>query len=132
MKHTDTNRDGTTPSTPQAGRLVNYAWGRTKHLGATDTKGARIQAQAYRNDMKTYVTVPWDHALSADANHEAAVRAAFRKAGVPQRDLPCSVYGFAAILVHCVLVHPKVGHRDWVACHYEERGAGTRVKGGAL
>ncbi len=43
----------------------------TKYHGPTDFKGSRITAEAGSNR----VTVPYDHALDADGNHDAAALA---------------------------------------------------------
>jgi hypothetical protein len=42
----------------------------TKYLGPTNTRGARIKATATAGS----VTIPWDHALDACANHYAVAR----------------------------------------------------------
>jgi hypothetical protein len=43
----------------------------TKFLGPTNYRGSRVKAIAQAGS----VTVPWDHALSTEANHDAAARA---------------------------------------------------------
>ena len=50
---------------------------KTRYLGATNTKGGRIKAIAWAGS----VTVPYDHALNADANHKAAADALIAKMG---------------------------------------------------
>jgi len=47
----------------------------TKYLGPTDHRGSRIKARCAAGS----VTVPWDYALNADANHVAAARALCEK-----------------------------------------------------
>jgi len=47
----------------------------TKYLGATNTKGARIKATAWAGS----VTLPYDHALSAEKNHKKAAFALLLK-----------------------------------------------------
>jgi hypothetical protein len=49
----------------------------TRYLGPTNTKGGRIKATAAAGS----VTVPYDHALNADANHKAAADALIAKMG---------------------------------------------------
>jgi hypothetical protein len=49
----------------------------TKYIGPTDHRGARVKASAEAGS----VTVPWDHALSSEANHDAAARALILKYG---------------------------------------------------
>ena len=49
----------------------------TRYLGPTNTKGGRIKATAWAGS----VTVPYDHALNADANHRAAQLALRHKLG---------------------------------------------------
>lgn len=48
---------------------------RTRYAGPTDRRGSRVIAD-HRRDSETVwrATVPWDHALNAEANHEAAAR----------------------------------------------------------
>lgn len=41
---------------------------RTKYLGATNSRGARVKAYAWAGS----VTLPWDHAIDAEANHRNA------------------------------------------------------------
>ena len=45
----------------------------TKYLGPTDHRGSRIKA-THKRDSETMwqATVPWDHSLDAEANHQAA------------------------------------------------------------
>lgn len=51
----------------------------TKYLGATDTRGARIKATAYDGS----VTIPYDYALSEEANYRQAAMALVAKYGWP-------------------------------------------------
>ena len=43
----------------------------TRYLGATNSRGSRIKATSDHGS----VTLPYEHALNADANHETAARA---------------------------------------------------------
>lgn len=43
----------------------------TKYLAPTNSRGARIKATATAGS----ITIPWDHAVDACANHYAAARA---------------------------------------------------------
>lgn len=47
----------------------------TKYLPATNNRGSRIKATAWAGS----VTVPYDYALDADANHKAAAMALIAK-----------------------------------------------------
>lgn len=47
----------------------------TKYLPATNYRGSRVKASAQAGS----VTVPWDYALSVEANHDAAARTLIRK-----------------------------------------------------
>jgi hypothetical protein len=47
----------------------------TKYLGPTNTKGGRIKATAWAGS----VTLPYDHALSAEKNHKKAAFALLLK-----------------------------------------------------
>jgi hypothetical protein len=47
----------------------------TKYLGPTNTKGGRIKATAWAGS----VTLPYDHALSAEKNHQKAAFALLLK-----------------------------------------------------
>jgi hypothetical protein len=47
----------------------------TKYLGATDSRGSRIKAVSDRGTL----TVPYDHALNNDRNHEEAANALVEK-----------------------------------------------------
>ncbi len=49
----------------------------TKYLGPTNFRGARIKASAEAGS----VTVPYDHALNVEGNHDAACKALVRKWG---------------------------------------------------
>ncbi len=49
----------------------------TKYLGPTNFRGARIKASAQAGS----VTVPYDHALNVEGNHDAACKALVRKWG---------------------------------------------------
>lgn len=49
----------------------------TKYIGPTNFRGARIKASAEAGS----VTIPWDHALSVEGNHDAACKALVRKWG---------------------------------------------------
>lgn len=51
----------------------------TKTLGPTSTKGARVVACASYAPAK--VTLAWDYAVEADANHDAAAKALAEKLG---------------------------------------------------
>lgn len=51
---------------------------RTTYKGPTDHRGSRVVAANVNS--KTRVIVPWDHALGALENHEAAARQCFAKA----------------------------------------------------
>lgn len=44
----------------------------TRYHGPTDTRGSRITATAHDGAATRRVTVAWDYALSAAANHHAA------------------------------------------------------------
>ena len=50
---------------------------RTVYKGPTDTQGAKIQARAAGKTLSR----PYDHALSADQNHEATAKALAAKLG---------------------------------------------------
>lgn len=54
----------------------------TKYHGPTNFRGSRVSAidEGY-SDIPRRVTVSWDHALSSEENHAAAVRAAVRRWG---------------------------------------------------
>ncbi len=56
----------------------------TRFLPATDTRGSRIRATTADAGS---ITVPYDHALSSSANHEAAARTLADKLGWKYRDL---------------------------------------------
>ncbi len=49
----------------------------TKYLGPTNFRGARIKASAQAGS----ITIPWDHALNVEGNHDAACKALVRKWG---------------------------------------------------
>jgi hypothetical protein len=49
----------------------------TKFLGPTNYRDSRVKASAEAGS----VTVDWDHALSIEANHDAAARALILKLG---------------------------------------------------
>lgn len=49
----------------------------TRYLGPTDHRGARVKATAAAGS----VTIPWDHALNVDENHDAAACALAHKLG---------------------------------------------------
>lgn len=49
----------------------------TRYLPCTNSRGSRVKALC---DAGT-VTVPWDHALDCDGNHDAAARALVSKLG---------------------------------------------------
>jgi len=49
----------------------------TKYLPPTNFRGARIKASAQAGS----VTIPWDHALNVEGNHDAACEALVRKWG---------------------------------------------------
>ena len=49
----------------------------TKYLGPTNFRGARIKATAQAGS----ITIPWDHELNVEGNHDAAARALVRKWG---------------------------------------------------
>lgn len=49
----------------------------TKYLGATTFHGARVKASHTAGAVT--VTLPWDYALNADANHREAARALVEK-----------------------------------------------------
>jgi hypothetical protein len=49
----------------------------TKFLGPTNARGARVKASAEVGS----VTVPWDHWLSTERNHDEAARALILKLG---------------------------------------------------
>ena len=49
----------------------------TKYLGPTNIKGGRIKAAAAAGS----ITIGYDHALNADANHKAAADALIAKLG---------------------------------------------------
>lgn len=49
----------------------------TKFLGPTNYRGARIKATCWADS----VTVPYDHALNRDANHDPAAAALIAKLG---------------------------------------------------
>lgn len=51
----------------------------TKYLSPTDTKGARIKA--YASDARPSLTIPWDHAWSAERNHEFAAKILLERLG---------------------------------------------------
>lgn len=50
---------------------------RTRYLGPTDHRGARIKATNLTSGRS--VTIAWDHELDAGPNHEAAARALYTK-----------------------------------------------------
>jgi hypothetical protein len=50
----------------------------TKFHGATDTRGSRITATMGAKRL----TVPYDHALTAEGNHAAAARALAQREGL--------------------------------------------------
>lgn len=49
----------------------------TKYFGATDYRGARVQAKAYAGK----IVLSWDDALDPDDNHERAAKALASKFG---------------------------------------------------
>lgn len=49
----------------------------TKYFGPTNHRGARVKASAQAGSL----TIPWDHALNSDQNHENAAVALAKKYG---------------------------------------------------
>ena len=49
----------------------------TKYLGPTNHRGGRIKASAQAGS----ITIPWDHALNTDNNHDMAAIALLKKLG---------------------------------------------------
>jgi len=49
----------------------------TKYLGATNSNGARVRAKC----QAKAITVPWDHSLGVEGNHDAAARELAAKLG---------------------------------------------------
>lgn len=60
----------------------------TKFHGPTDTRGSRVSATNINSGKR--VTLPWDHALGAYENHEAAAHAALKALGHTPTGVMCS------------------------------------------
>lgn len=67
---------------------ISFSWGhdmafaiKTTHLDPTDTKGARIKAQAYKGPS---ITIGYPYEFTGSAAHEAAVRALCGREGWSQ------------------------------------------------
>ncbi len=57
---------------------------RTRYAGPTDSRGSRVVAD-HRRDSETVwrVTIPWDHALSSEQNHENAAARLLSRFSLP-------------------------------------------------